>query len=190
MQDVGVFSEFGGEAISGYSIFTYDGKSVASGPGNLTGVLGLDYDIQEGDEVQVFATSVDLDKQDALAAAVGGGDSGVALHLVDEGAATPAEAQRLADSDVAQNGQASKTLSFRYTRTPRWMHVGRMFTASMTRPLSVGGEFRVQVLTTRVLTRGRKTSNQAVHSPLVTIERQVSASKTVRTLAQVLRKVA
>jgi hypothetical protein len=190
LQDVAHFSSAGGLATSGYSLFSYTSKSPESGPGELTGITGLDYDITEGDEVRVYAVHTDLTKQSALAAALGGGLSGVAVHLLDAEGATLTETARRAESDVAQHGEARKTLAFRYADTPRRMAVGRFFTANMTRPLTISGEFRVQMITTTVLERSHRTPDQEFRSPALTLRRQISASRTARSLAQVLRRVA
>jgi hypothetical protein len=190
LQDVAKFSASGGEAISNYSIFSYTGKSADAGPGDLTGVSGLDYDIVEGDSVDLYAVADDFAKQGNLSVALGSGLSGVAVHLVDNEATSLVETQRRAQTDIAQHGDPNKTLQFTYDQTPRRMAVGRLVAANIATPLVITGDFRVQMIMTTVHQQSHREVDQDIRGPSVKIRRQVSASRTVRTLSQVLRKVA
>jgi hypothetical protein len=187
VDDLTPFTATGGSAISGQSLFTYGSLSAASGPGQLLGCAGIDYDVQAGDDVRLLEERNNSTAQTALAAALGGGLSGVAVYFVDDPAATSTEALKGGDRHIALYGESDQSLTYDYRHPVRRAQVGRVVTASLTQPFTVAGTFRVQVVESRV---SQRASAQVVGEDVFQVQRRISASKTLRTLTQLLGKVA
>lgn len=150
VEDCASFSASGGSAHAGHDTFTYTGKSVASGPGQLTGVSGVESDLEQGELVRVSTQVDDSAAQTALATVLGGGRSGVVSNVLDDEAWTLAEAVARATADVQFNKAAAQAVS--YTVTAKSAVVrnhapGQVVAASVTAPLTISGNFVIQSVT-------------------------------------------
>jgi hypothetical protein len=157
VDECGWYSGFLAQA--GSDLFAYTGRSVSSGPGSLTGCSGIAHDLPQGAPVNVVAQADDVAAQAALSASLGGGRSGIAVGWFVDG--------RLSQSEVASRASADLTFykaeipAFGYTTTKRYHEPGKVVTVSVTDPLSITGDFRIQRVTTRPY--GKVTGNDPTY---------------------------
>jgi hypothetical protein len=145
-----MFSTGGGSAISGRSLFTYTGltvETVVGGPGTLTGCSGILYDIAANDPVDVIVDVTDGAATTALATLLGGGLSGQAINVLQDGRLSVSEATARATADLATFGSALEETGFTYKTPKRYVRAGRSVTLAVTTPLSIAGTFTIQVVT-------------------------------------------
>lgn len=178
--DTGPFSMSGGFAASGQNLITYTSTSVGSGEGALTGVTGIDYDITEGDAVDVLVIATDSSAQTALATLLGGGLSGQATAYLEDGRLSQAEATVRGVADLATFGGALDEVRFAYKAVQRHLKVGRTLTLNIASPISVSGDFTIQVV--QVQPYGR------VGESFTQVFQHVSLSPYLRSLTTLLSK--
>jgi len=176
--DTGPFSSSGGYAVSGRNLITYTGISVGSAAGQLTGVTGIDFDITEGDPVDVLAIETDSAADTALAALLGGSLSGQATAYLQDGRLSLTEASARAQQDLATFGGALEDVSFTYVTPVRHLKVGRTLTLNVTSPLTVSGDFTIRAI--QVSPYGR------VDGSFAQVFQHVSLSPYLRSLSTLL----
>jgi hypothetical protein len=137
----------GSQALVGNDVIAYTGRSVASGPGELTGCTGIDREIAQGQVVQVLAQADDAAAQTALATVLGGGRSGVAVGWFNDGRLSQAEVDDRAAADVAFFKAAVPSLS--YTTSARYHEPGKTVAVSTTDPVTISGDFTIQQVVMR-----------------------------------------
>ena len=137
----------GSQAITGTDIFSYTGRSAASGPGNLTGVTGLSESIPQGATVSVIAQADDATAQTALATILGGGRSGVAVGWFTDARLSQADVTLRASEDVAAFKDPIPALS--YTTAKRFHEPGKTVAVTFTDPITVSETFRIQQVVMR-----------------------------------------
>lgn len=140
--DTQPFSTTGGTAVSGRNQITYTGLSATSGPGSLTGVTGISYDIAENDAVDVLAIATDVAKDALLAILLGGGMSGQATSYRQDGRLSLNEATARATEEIDLFGEALTHISFTYLTYVRHLKVGRQL--GVISPAS--GTFTIQTI--------------------------------------------
>ena len=149
--DCGLFAASGTVWVPGIGPVTYTGRSVASGPGSLTGVSGLTADVPQGALVQVYALLDDATAQTDLATKLGGGRSGIALHSLVNEDWSLSEAAAMAGAHLAflKNPQQGLTFTGEAVPAARMLRheVGAVIAASVTVPQTVSGDFRLQRVT-------------------------------------------
>lgn len=93
VNECGWYSDTGGEGLALWLRFSYTGKSVSSGVGNLTGVAWLNgpADVPQGTSVYVFSRLDDATRQTALATTLGGGLTGIRIFYQADGNASIGE---------------------------------------------------------------------------------------------------
>lgn len=139
----------GTQVLVGGDVIAYTGRSVASGPGSLTGVTGVDYEIPQGAEVKVLAQADDTTAQTALATLLGSSQSGIAVGWFSDGRLTQAEVDGRATADVQAFKSAIPALSF--TTSQRWHEPGKTVAVSITNPFTISDTFRIQRVVMRPL---------------------------------------
>jgi hypothetical protein len=179
VEDTTPFSDSGGTVVSGPQTITYTGRTMASGPGSLTGVSGIVFDIDIGDPVDLLVEIEDSGAQTALATLLGGGLSGQATHRQQDGRISQGEATGRATADVAAFGGALAELDF--TTLHRHMKIGRELVVSLSGSTSISGTYRIQQITTehRVSKRGT-----------LDLWRHVNTSPFTRKLTDILQQLA
>lgn len=126
--------------------FIYSGRSATSGPGNLTGCSDIAYDIPQGTQVRVVARVTDSAAETALATVLGGG-TGRSVGWFNAGTASQEAVTGMATNDVALYGAAIPALS--YTTEDRFHRAGKQVSVSISDPVTVSGDFRIQSVTMR-----------------------------------------
>lgn len=148
VSECGIFPGSGSVWVSSVGVVAYAGKSAAIGPGALTGVSGLSAPVPQGATVQVYAVADDGPAQSALASALGGGRSGVAVHSVANEAWSSDEVSRMASAHLSllKAPMRAVTLSgVTVTAGRLWQHEpGTILTSTVTQPQTIDGQFRVQ----------------------------------------------
>lgn len=124
------------------ALITYAGVSAASGPGSLTGCSGFTKEIPQGATVATLAQADDSAAQTALATVLGGGRSGVAVGWFSDSRLSLGEASARCVSDVALFKEAIPSLG--YTTSDRYHEPGKTVAVSVTDPVTVSGDFRIQ----------------------------------------------
>jgi hypothetical protein len=146
VDDTRLFSSSGGKALVGANQITYTGKSVGEGPGDLTGVSGLVYDIAQGDSTRVLAIEDDLTGQAAIAALLGGGHTGVITHTARDGNAGEDAAHAVGTAQLAIFPAAGEQ-QLAFKTKDKAAKAGKAFTANITTPATVSGTFLIQRVT-------------------------------------------
>lgn len=116
VNDTRLFGAFGGSALTGANQITYTGKSVASGPGSLTGVPASGAGavmtaIAQGDSVRVLAISSNASAAAAVAALVGTGD-GYIEHSVEDGQLGDLAARQRAAGELLLHKNPDKRITY------------------------------------------------------------------------------
>lgn len=137
----------GTQALIGSTIITYSGRSAETGPGNLTGCSGLVMDLPEGEQVLTLAQADDSAAQTALATVLGGGRSGIAVGWFADARLSYAEAAARATNDVGFFKSAMPSLA--YTTSARYHEPGKTVSVSVTDPVTISGDFRIQSVVMR-----------------------------------------
>jgi hypothetical protein len=132
----------GTQVLVGSAIISYSGVSAASGPGEITGCSGLTREIPQGETVATLAQADDSAAQTALATVLGGGRSGIAVGWFSDGRLSYGEAAARSTSDVAFYKEAVPSLA--YTTSARYHEPGKTVSVSVTDPVTVSGDFRIQ----------------------------------------------
>jgi len=180
--DTGIFSSSGGSALSGRTLLTYTSTSTASGPGQLTGVTGIDFDIAENDPLDIIVEDTDSAADTALATLLGGGLSGQATAFLQDGRLSQGEAETRATQDLATFGGSLEEVSFTYVRPLRHLRPGRTLTLNITSPLTVSGAFTIQAV--EIVPYGR------TGEAFTNVFQTVSLSPYLRSLTTLLSKSA
>lgn len=150
--ELGIFPAAGGTVwVPAIGPVTFTGKTAASGPGDLTGVAGLSADVPQGTLVQVYAVADDAAAQADLAARLGGGRSGVAIHSMDNDAWSQTEAAAMAGAHLALLKAPQAVLGVTYehaqARTAAQVQrfeVGAVVSVNTTSPQLIATSFRLQ----------------------------------------------
>lgn len=142
VEDTRGFSPTGGTARAGQNVITYTGLSANSGPGTLTGCTGIVYEIAQGDPVTLRRRTDDVTAQTALATTLGGGLSGIVVHVINNSLLNDSEADLVADTDVAAFKDVPNGIAFDIT--DRETAIGKIVTVSVTNPITISDTFRVQ----------------------------------------------
>lgn len=178
--ECGWYKAAGGEVISANSRMAYTGRSSVSGPGSLTGVTGILYDIPEGEVIRVLYEASDATAQTALAALLGGGRSGKSIATMEDERldADGIEDAALAELDYSKSPVVEITYK---TDSDLYVRPGKLVSTSLTTPISISGDFRVQEVAVTV--RG-KVSSSRLH-----FDRSVTAARTRRKLVDILKQI-
>jgi hypothetical protein len=152
----------------GGQVFTYTGRSVSSGPGNLTGIpasgvgsltaevragtvrslahltgcSGITYDINRGDPVNIVVTVNDATAQTAMAGFVGG--DGVHEMFISDGRWAITEATARANAELSL--RKDPLVSIHFSSRDQSLQSGRDITITTTSP-SISGTFKIQRVT-------------------------------------------
>ena len=136
-----------GDAFANGSAFSYTGVSARSGPGNLTGVSGLTVDLPQGTDVVVRVIDEDATAQSDLSTAMNG-LSGLAEILVTEPTGNIDTCTYIAAAVLAQRKAAYVSIGY---RAQDQLHTGaastvpgQMVTVSLTTPIAISSDYRVQ----------------------------------------------
>lgn len=108
--DLSIFGASGGLALVGTNRITYTGRSATSGAGNLTGVSGVDYAVDDGGNAQVLAEQSDTYAASVIANLSGG--TGIIEQVISDGSADDAKARQLAQADLVLNATPDATITF------------------------------------------------------------------------------
>jgi hypothetical protein len=185
VDDTRLFASGGGTVLVGANKCTYTGKSVASGPGNLTGVPASSTGsvlvaIAQGESVRVLRVAQDSTAATALATLVGDGD-GYVEHVIEDGAAGDAAAGQEAAADLAANKDCDYRISFQ--SRDKFLRAGKAIVVNLTNAATgqvIDEEFQIQQVVIDNI-------SMAIHAfPLRTVE----AGKTRVDLFNVLQQVA
>lgn len=170
VDDCALFLAAGGWALApGNQLFSYTGRSAASGPGSLTGIpatgvgsltapvrsgtvkaaphltgcTGIVYPISKGDPLNIVAGVGDVAAQTAMSGWIGYG-SGVHEMFITDGRWGLAEATAQATSELTMRKDPLVTVSFE-SRDPTLMS-GRDITITLSSP-AISGTFKIQKVT-------------------------------------------
>lgn len=168
----------GTRAIVKHSILTYAATSVPAGPGSLTGVTGLVEDLAINETVHLLIEETDSAAVTALAAALGGGKSGLITHGIVDDEASRAEATARVSAELDVFAGALPDLT--YTRfEDNLSDVGRTVTWNRTTPVAIAGEFLIQNV--------RITPLEALSFGHVPLRKDITASYFVRAFVTLLK---
>lgn len=149
--ECGLFAASGTVWVPGQGAVTYTGRSVASGPGALTGVAGLTAEVAQGTVIQVYAVVDDATAQTALATRLGGGRSGIAVHSLANEEWSLSEATAMGGAHLALLKDPQRVLHLEATAMSAAQmlrhEVGAVLAASVTTPQTISGDFRLQRVT-------------------------------------------
>lgn len=179
VEECGWYSSSGGTCRVAQDIITYTGRSVASGPGTLTGVSGITKDVSLGEIVVVRAQADDSAAQTALAALIGG--SGIAVEMISDGRLGLEECERRAAAELEFYDTAVREYGYTVDDDIHTV-AGRTVSINVTKPATVNTDLRVQ----QVVIRKRS----KVTGSTLGFERQVTASPVRVVLADILRRIA
>jgi hypothetical protein len=179
--DASPFSVTGGSAVCGQNRIAYTGLSAASGPGSLTGVTGMLYDLSENDAIQVLVEVNDVAAQAALAAILGSGLSGIATNYLQDGRLSASEATARGNTDLATFSGSLEEMGFTYTRPLRHVRAGRSVVVNVTAPVAIAGTFTIQDMTL--------TPYGIVSGTKFEVWQQVQLAGFTRTLTDLLRQL-
>lgn len=169
----------GGAFRAGLAIGTYTGVTAASGPGSLTGVSGVAFDIPQGEPVVVRAQADDSAAQTALAALIGG--NGVAVHYISDGRLSVEECENRASAELESYG--AQLREFGYIAEDAINLVsGRSVAVNVTKPATVNMTLRSQRVTIR--------KRSKVVGSTLGLERVVQLAPVRVDLANVLERIA
>lgn len=149
VDDTRLFGTAGGFVLVGANQLTYTGKSVAMGPGNLTGIPSSSTGsiltaIAQGESVRVLAIASDASAAAIMAIAVGTGD-GFLEHSIEDGQLGDAAARQTATGDLLQNARGDQRLS--YKTRDLFTKSGKTISVTVTNgetSQSVTGSFKIQ----------------------------------------------
>lgn len=162
------------------SAISYTGVSVNAGPGTLTGVSGVSHDLAQGETIHVYAKADDVTAQTALAAALGGGQSGIAVRQRADGRLGYPECLKRASSELAFFKNALDKVT--YTTTNPYTRAGRNVTVTLTTPTTINATLRIQ----ECLIQGRRAVPSGTLAAGPRLDRTVTASPVYRTLVDTL----
>lgn len=148
VEDCSLFGGSGGTVRVGQNVVTYTAKSANSGQGGLTGCSGITYAIAIGDTVTVLTQTDDATAQTAVAAALGGGLSGVIVDVQSDGRLSMVECQGQAGLDIALFANGITSLD--YTTDNEFTQVGKQVSATLTKPRTVSASFLIRAVTIRL----------------------------------------
>lgn len=177
VEESGWYSATGGTVRAGLNFVTYTGVSAASGPGTITGCSGITHDIPQGENVNVYIQADDAAAQAALAALLGGGLSGIAVHYLSDGRLSIDECQKRADAALDQYTSALKTIQ--YTTTNPYTRAGRFVTVNVTKPQTINTTLAIQAM----MLKGRHLAHNVTN---LEFDRIVTAAPRERKLHDVI----
>ena len=186
--ETGWYDPSGGDVQAPTETITYTGISIGSGAGNLEGVT-ITEDIPQGTSLWNRTQADDTAAQAALAADLGGGQSGISAHKAQDHRLgyerTEGQAEALLDALKTPNTDITYDIVPEAT-TPEdqltYLRPGRLMTASVTLPVCIDGSFRVRQVTLTPWTR--TTAGELVFM------RSVVASLNRRSITRLLSQVA
>jgi hypothetical protein len=111
----------------------------------LTGVAGVLAELVEGTTIQLLVTRDDLAAQDALAALIGGGSSGIFEEYIHDDRLSQAEAEERGDAKLLELKDPIRTVTYR-TRDITTTS-GRLVTFDLAPPTTITGSFKIQQVT-------------------------------------------
>lgn len=175
-----------GQAIVNDQVISYTGTSVASGPGDLTGVTGITVEIAQGADIRVYAMVEDATAQTTLASALG--SSGIAILNMDVDAGRDL-AIAIATAELAKRKDTFTQLQ--YTAYDQ-LHTGasqtwpgRTVSVLLSAPTSVSGTFRVQAADITMRPGGKLSGTSLQFQRRVTLAPYYRGLNTARRLARV-----
>jgi hypothetical protein len=121
VDECGWYQAAGGQVIIDAQVITYTGRSASSGPGDLTGVSGVSFDILDGVGVNLWITVNDTAAQTALAALEGG--DGIREGYLRNGSLGYASCVELGEQELAL--RANPDNLGRYVSRDRRTHSGK-----------------------------------------------------------------
>lgn len=152
VDDTRLFGASGGEALIGANRITYTGKSVAQGPGNLTGVPGsgagsIVYDVAQAESVRILATRNDTTAQAALASRIGTNgagvaDDGIVAETVQDGRCGDQAARDLGDGELLLASLVPQAIG--YKTLDKFSQTGKAVPVSVLQPVVVNNTFMIQ----------------------------------------------
>lgn len=181
VEDTARFEAGGGQVIADVNIITYTGRSVASGPGSLTGVSGVLSDIAAGDAIDVLEIATNATDTTALAAALGFGLSGQATHALQDGRLSADESAQRAAADLTTFGTSIKDVDWTYKTFRRDARVGQVVQVAITAPVSLSGSFGIQAIS--LVPYG------PTGGATVSLRQHVATTRFVRSLTQLLQQL-
>lgn len=183
---LGTIGAASGEALIGTNVITYTGiasdtgvTSVDYGPGTLTGVTGVVAGIPEGERVAIVYTHDDLTAQSDMAAALGSPSSGIITYWIEDRSLSLSACKARAEADVAQFGAAVAAVE--YHTDDRQTRIGRIVAASVTTPVAIAGDYRIQQVTT--------TPRGTIHGSTVELDRAIVAGAAGRQVSDFLQRI-
>ena len=142
------YSASGGSVMANQQEIAYTGVSTRSGPGSLTGCTGITYDIPQGEAINVFVRVNDTTAQTALATALGGGLSGIAVHYQADKRLTLPEATGRANKILTNRKNGSDEIRYDtyddIHTASKFTVPGKLASVSVTAPETISGTYRVQ----------------------------------------------
>lgn len=143
--------ESGKALVGGTDLIAYTSGTTVPGSESLSSVTGLTRDWAAGTPVAVVAEVDDAEAQTALATALGGGLSGVAVRWIEDDALVYAEAAALGQGELARLKSGVATVSGRMFdglhAGAASVQPGASVTVNVTTPIAVSGTFKVQAVT-------------------------------------------
>jgi hypothetical protein len=136
-----------GTAVIARSLVTYTGRSALSGPGVLTGVTGLLYDVGQNEAINIVVAATDAAADTALATLLGGGLDGQATNYLQDGRLSSSEATARASADLDTFGGALEDISFVWWPSRRYLRAGRTLPLSVSYPIAISGTYLIQSVT-------------------------------------------
>jgi hypothetical protein len=166
----------GGSARAAQVVFTYAAASPASGPGYLTGCVGITDDIPQGETVYVREQADDSAAQTVLASLIGG--SGIAVSVVKDGRINAQSAAQRAAAELTFYDALVRGVAYE-TAEDTTLVPGRVVAVSITRPAVVQQAVTAQQV--RIRQQG------VINASSTILARSVDARPTRVTLTQILQ---
>ena len=178
VEETGWYNPSGGTVRYLNDDITYTGVSVGSGAGTITGVTGVDKDIPQGGEVWNLAQADDTAQQTELAALLGGGQSGVAVHRVSDHRLSYDETTKRAAAELDRVATPNIQIDYDIAPIPAGgvydglyeIRPGRTVDVGINDPVELSGTFRIRSVTLTMHARrstGVPTFNRRVRAELV-----------------------
>lgn len=149
VDDTRLFASGGGTVLSGANKVTYAAKSVASGPGSLTGVPASGTGavlvaIAQGETVRVSQMAQDATAAAAMATLLGSG-TGYIEHVIEDGNAGDAAALQMAQADIALYKDPEQHIT--YETRDKFARSGKAVSVTITHAVTgrvISGSFLIQ----------------------------------------------
>lgn len=155
VDDTRMFGDSGGKALVDGNEITYTGKSVSTGPGDLTGVPSSGtgsvlYTVAQGASITVLATRENTISQAIVAQVIGDDHDGVIEHAVHDGNVGDAAARLLGDAQLVTFGSPYGETRITYKTRDKFARAGKAASVSLSDPISLVGTFLIQQVVIRI----------------------------------------